>query len=108
MDLSVRLPTYPASVVAATVAMVAAAAALHDDARVADMIRLARKDPTLSEAAIVESFANTQATATRPRHPGLSMQVLKEAKTDGTAVVSAGDSPQMQNQRNPSRCKTSG
>ena len=59
-------------------AIVTVAAALYDDAQVAQMmgqiIRAARKDPTLSEAAIMESFAQSPASASVPeamakRHP---------------------------------------
>lgn len=55
-------------------AIVTVAAALYDDAQVAQIIRAARKDPTLSEAAIMESFAQSPASASVPkamakRHP---------------------------------------
>ena len=55
-------------------AIVTVAAALCDDAQVAQIIRAARKDPTLSEAAIMESFAQSSASASVPeamanRHP---------------------------------------
>ena len=51
-------------------AIVTVAAALYDDAQVAQIIRAsipaARKDPTLSETAIMESFAQSSASASEP------------------------------------------
>lgn len=68
-------------------AIVTVAAAVYDDAQVAQIIRAARKDPTLSEAAIMESFAQSPASASVP-------QVLKEAETEDELALSlAGDTP---------------
>jgi len=72
-------------------AIVTVAAALYDDAQVAQMmgqiIRAARKDPTLSEAAIMESFAQSSASASEP-------EVLKEAETGEKLALSlAVDTP---------------
>ena len=55
-------------------AIVTVAAALYDDSQVAQIIRAVKRDPTLSEAAIMESFAQPSALASVPeamakRHP---------------------------------------
>ena len=55
-------------------AIVTVAAALYDDSQVAQIIRAVKRDPTLSEAAIMESFAQSPASASVPeamakRHP---------------------------------------